>query len=104
MKIIRTEESRESCSEPELIAFDIFLDQPVDENLIKKLSVFGSLTYLSMLKEPFFKVEGDDIFIKGLQGDQLIRYAYTENSGEISSKERNFKNRIDYLKDFLEKM
>ena len=103
MRILDIQPSRESCVEPDWIARDIFLDSPIDERLIRSLGCLGSLVYLSMLKRPFFKVERDDVFLKGIQGDQYFRFACAEDrTGTSADRARRIEKRIELLRELME--
>ncbi len=75
MKVIKKEESSELCTEASWIAYDLFLDEAVNEKLIRKLGNLGSLLYLSGLKEPFYRIENRYHMIKGLEGKNQLRVA-----------------------------
>ncbi len=75
MKIIGKEESRERCAEAGWYAWDLILDQPMDDGFILSLRPLGSFVYLTALSRPFFKIESDYRFIKGLRGDSFFRVA-----------------------------
>ena len=91
MKVIDIIESRERCAEAGWHAYDFLLDEPVSESLIKNLRTFGSLTYLPMLKKPFFKVESHYYIIKGILEDSFFRMAV----------HRDYLEELDRVKDFL---
>ncbi len=82
MKIIDVKESRERCAESGWFAYDYFLEKTVDREFIMSFKTTGSLTYLPMLKKPFFKVESDYVFIKGMEGDDFIRIAVHDKHRE----------------------
>ncbi|MBQ6257746.1 MAG: hypothetical protein IJJ60_14235 [Clostridia bacterium] len=75
MKIIDKIESRERCAEAGWYAWDFILDQPMDDDFILSLRPLGNFVYLQMLSKPFFKIESDYRFIKGLRGDNFFRVA-----------------------------
>ena len=75
MKIIEKTESRERCAEAGWYAWDFILDQPMDDGFILSLRPLGSFVYLQMLSKPFFKIESEYRFIKGLRGDSFFRVA-----------------------------
>lgn len=75
MKVIRKEESRERCAESGWFAWDLILDGPMDQEFILSLKPLGAFSYLPMLKKPFFKVESDYFFLKGVQGNDFLRAA-----------------------------
>lgn len=57
------------------MAFQYYLEHPVSRELIMALRPLGSLVFLDMLAQPFFKVESEHYIIKGLLGDGSIRVA-----------------------------
>ncbi len=57
------------------MAFQYYLEHPVSRELIMALRPLGSLVFLDMLAQPFFKVENEHYMIKGLLGDGSIRVA-----------------------------
>ena len=75
MKIIGRIPSRERCAESGWYAWDLLLEQPMDDAFIRALHPLGSFIYLTMLARPFFKVESRYCFIKGLRGDDFLRVA-----------------------------
>ena len=75
MKIIGRIPSRERCAESGWYAWDLLLEQPMDDAFIRALHPLGSFIYLTMLARPFFKVESTYCFIKGLRGDDFLRVA-----------------------------
>lgn len=75
MRIIDKIPSRERCAESGWYAWDFLLEQPMDDAFIRALRPLGSFVYLTMLARPFFKVESDYYFIKGLRGDDFLRVA-----------------------------
>ncbi|HIW20534.1 MAG TPA: hypothetical protein H9887_00705, partial [Candidatus Dorea intestinavium] len=60
MKVIETIRSKERCTESGWDAYDLVLSKPLDDAFIKALRPLGSLTYLAMLKKPFFKIENNN--------------------------------------------
>lgn len=88
MKIIDRIPSRERCAESGWYAWDILLDAPMDDAFIRALRPLGSFVYLSMLAKPFFKIEADYRFIKGLKGDDFLRVAvHDEHRDELERVE-----------------
>lgn len=82
MKITGYEESRERCAESGWFAYDIFLKEPLTKEDILLFRPFGGLLFLSMLKQPFFKVEQNLFVIKGVQGNDYFRLAMHQNECE----------------------
>ena len=80
MKIRKIEESREKCAEAGWYAYDYFLEEPMEDSFIYALRPLGSFVYLSMLKEPFFKIEGDCFMIKGVRGKDYFRAAVHDSN------------------------
>lgn len=75
MKIIDRIPSRERCAESGWYAWDLLLERPMDDAFIRALRPLGGFVYLTMLARPFFKVEAQYYFIKGLKGDDFLRVA-----------------------------
>lgn len=75
MRITGYEESRERCAESGWFAYDYLLDAPLEKTDILKLRPLGGFVFLSMLSQPFFKVESDYYMIKGIQGADHFRIA-----------------------------
>ncbi|MDD7642772.1 MAG: hypothetical protein PUK75_09925 [bacterium] len=76
MKIIDRRKSLETCTESGWDAFDLLVDEPLTDDMIRRLSAIGgSFIYMSMLKKPFFKVESHYYVVKGLKGDEHFRVA-----------------------------
>lgn len=75
MKITEIRESAETCSEAGWYAYDFYTEESLTDKDIVKMRPLGSFLYLSMLKNPFFKVEGDYFLIKGVRGDSHFRVA-----------------------------
>lgn len=67
--------SPEPCTEAGWQAFQYQLEKPVSRELIMALRPLGSLVFLDMLAQPFFKIENQHYFIKGLLNDGSIRIA-----------------------------
>lgn len=87
MRVLEVISSKERCTESGWDAYDLILDEAMADDFIRGLKPLGSFTYLSMLKKPFFKVENEHIFLKGIKGDQFFRLAvhkdYSQHVGEI---------------------
>ena len=75
MKITDITRSPEPCTEAGWLAFQYHLEQPVSREFVMALRPLGSLVFLDMLAQPFFKVESGHYMIKGLLGDGSIRVA-----------------------------
>jgi hypothetical protein len=75
VKITDITRSPEPCTEAGWMAFQYYLEHPVSRELIMALRPLGSLVFLDMLAQPFFKVENEHYMIKGLLGDGSIRVA-----------------------------
>ena len=75
MKVIAVKESVEPCTESGWSAYDMFLDEKMDKERILKLGTLGGLTYLEMLKQPFYRIEQPYYMINGLEGSNTLRVA-----------------------------
>lgn len=76
MKIIEKRRSLERCTESGWDAVDLILDEPMDDDFIMRFKrIEGSFIYLSMLKNPFFKVENHNYILKGVKGNDFFRVA-----------------------------
>lgn len=75
MKIIEIRDSMEQCNEAGWLAFDFLVEKPLLDEDILKLKPMGNFLYLSMLKAPFFKIDGNYIHIKGIKGNDHFRVA-----------------------------
>ena len=75
MNFVKRVESRERCAEAGWYAFDYLMDEPITPDFIRSLRPLGNFVYLTMLARPFFKIEGDYFFIKGVEGDPFFRVA-----------------------------
>lgn len=76
MKIIDRRPSIEQCTESGWDAIDFMMDEPIDAEFIKDMRVIeGSFLFMSMLRQPFFKIESHNYVIKGVQGDDHFRMA-----------------------------
>ncbi|MDO4307797.1 MAG: hypothetical protein Q4C77_13250 [Eubacteriales bacterium] len=82
MKITGYEESRERCAESGWFAYDILLEEPLTREDIVLFRPLGGFLFLSMLKQPFFKVEQDSFVIKGVQGNAHFRLAMHQDECE----------------------
>ena len=67
--------SPEPCTEAGWLAFQYYLERPVSREFIEALRPLGSLVFLDMLAQPFFKIENEHYMIKGLLNDGSIRVA-----------------------------
>jgi len=84
MKIVGIIDSMEQCNEAGWQAFDFLLEKPLSDEDILKLKPMGSFLYLSMLKAPFFKIDGDYFHISGIKGNDHFRAAvHREHMGFI---------------------
>lgn len=75
MKVIETKESIELCTESGWSAYDLFVDEEIMEQEIRRLGGLGDLTYLGMLSQPFYRVEQQYYMIKGLEHEKKLRVA-----------------------------
>lgn len=92
MTIIDKRKSLETCTESGWDAVDILLDQPMDDEFIRKIgTIGGSFVYMSMLKSPFFKVESHNYVAKGVKGDMHFRLAV----------HRDYMSEVDRIIDYL---
>lgn len=84
MKITRMEESREPCTESGWYAYDIWLDETMEEKQIRMLGGHGDLTYLTGLRQPFYKLNQEYFYIQGIQGEAQLRLAvYREEEEKV---------------------
>lgn len=83
MKVIAVKESVELCTESGWSAYDMFLDGKMDRETILKLGGLGDLTYLEMLKQPFYRIEQTYYMIRGLEGADSLRTAMPDGHEEI---------------------
>lgn len=88
MKVISVRESVELCTESGWSAYDMILDEKMDKETIKKLGALGDLTYLGMLKQPFYRIEQPYYMIKGLEGADRLRTAMLAGHEEILERVR----------------
>jgi len=76
MKIIDRRRSIEKCTESGWDAFDLMVDEPIDAEYVKRMRcIEGSFLFMSMLRQPFFKIESHNYVIKGVTGDDHFRMA-----------------------------
>ncbi len=75
MKVTDKRESIELCTESGWQAYDLVLDGEMDRDTILRLGHLGDLTYLEMLRQPFYRIEQNYYMIKGLQGADRLRVA-----------------------------
>lgn len=94
MKLIDRIESRERCAESGWYAYDYCMDEPLAPEFIRALKPLGNYVYLSMLKKPFFKIEGDYFFIKGVEGNYFFRVAVHDAHKDILEKVEQFIHNI----------
>lgn len=83
MRVISVKESVELCTESGWSAYDMVLDGIMDRETIEKLGKLGDLTYLGMLKQPFYRIEQPYYMIKGLEGADRLRTAMLAGHEEI---------------------
>lgn len=95
MKLIERIESKERCAESGWYAYDYCLDEPMTAEFIRKLKPLGNFVYLSMLKNPFFKIENDYFFIKGVQGNCFFRVAVHDEHRDILERVESFINKLE---------
>lgn len=93
MKVTSVRESIELCTESGWSAYDLALDGKVDKGKIEELGTLGTLTYLGMLQQPFYRIEQPLYMIKGLEGADQLRVAMLAGEEEI----------LDRVKEILEK-
>ena len=92
MIVEAVEKSNERCAEAGWHAYDFFLTKPTAGSFINTLGQLGGLMYMPMLKKPFYKVEGEYFFIKGIEGEKTMRVAVHAGHMEL----------IDFVKAFVE--
>ena len=76
--LVRIKEIRPSvevCNEAGWFAFDFILEEPLSDADILRFRLIGSFLWLSSLKKPFFKSEGDYFHIRGMKGEARFRMA-----------------------------
>lgn len=77
------------CTESGWSAYDMFLDEEMDRETILRLGKLGDLTYLEMLKQPFYRIEREFYLIKGLQGADRLRVSMLDGHEEILERVKN---------------
>lgn len=90
MKIVGKAESKERCAESGWYAYDYLFDEPMKPEFIRALRPLGGFVYLDMLAKPFFKIESDYFFIKGIAGDSHFRLAVHDEHHEKSEEVEEF--------------
>lgn len=75
--------SRERCAESGWYAWDLVVERPMDDAFIRALRPLGAFTCRSMLKRPFFRIESQYRFVKGLLGDDFLRVAVHDGHREL---------------------
>lgn len=96
MKIEKMQESIELCTEAGWYAYDFYLDEPVGKELILAFRGMGELAYLSMLRQPFYRVERQYLMIKGLEGQPQFRAAmYKDEEAQVLKEITEFIARYD---------
>ncbi len=75
MRVTEVRPSEEVCHEAGWFAWDFYLEKPLTEEDIGRFRPLGSFLYLSSLKKPFFKSEGEYFHIKGIRGEDHFRAA-----------------------------
>lgn len=75
MRIREIRSSVEACNEAGWFAFDFILEESLSDADILRFRPLGSFLYLSSLKKPFFKSEGDYFHIKGIKGEFCFQMA-----------------------------
>ncbi len=83
MRVTDRRESIELCTESGWQAYDLILDGQMDRDTILRLGKLGDLTYLEMLKQPFYRIEQNYYMIKGLEGADRLRVAMLGGYEEI---------------------
>jgi hypothetical protein len=84
MKITACRPSPDPCTESGWTAYDYRTSAPLDDAFITSLRPLGNLMYLRSLKKPFFKIESDRFFIKGLRDTNTFRVAIAgDDSAEL---------------------
>ncbi len=90
MKILDCRESAERCAEAGWFAYDLLLERKADREFIMCLRPLGAWTFLTMLKKPFYKVEADHMFLKGILEEPTIRVAVSGDHPEELEAVRAF--------------
>lgn len=75
MKVTDTRESIELCTESGWSAYDVAVDEEINKETVERLGALGDMTYLGMLKQPFYRIEQPYYMIKGLEGERSLRVA-----------------------------
>ena len=83
MKVTGERESLELCTEAGWSAVDLLTDEPVGREVILKLGRLGTLTYLGMLRQPFYRVENRFWLVKGLEGEKTLRVSMAGGEEDI---------------------
>lgn len=83
MRVIEVRESLEPCEEAGWAAYDMILDTGMDRETIVRLGDLGVLTYLGMLKQPFYRIEQPYYMIRGLEGARHLRVSMLRGEEEI---------------------
>ena len=73
MTIAEKQPSLEPCEESGWTAYDYRLSAPLERDDVPKLRALGQLTFLSHLREPFFRVQSAQYTIRGFAGRDLLR-------------------------------
>ena len=76
--LVRIKEIRPSvevCNEAGWFAFEFSFEEPLSDADMLRCRRIGSFLYLSSLKKPFFKSEGDYFHIRGMKGEARFRMA-----------------------------
>ncbi|MFV0362522.1 MAG: hypothetical protein ACK5LL_05455 [Suipraeoptans sp.] len=94
MRVLEVNSSKERCTESGWDAYDVVIESNIDEEFISALRPLGALVYMPMLKKPFFKVESDYFFLKGIVGDNCFRLA----------SHRDYSDKRDYVISFIERL
>ena len=83
MRVIEVRESLEPCEEAGWAAYDMILEGEMDRETIVRLGDLGALTYLGMLKQPFYRVEQPYYMLRGLEGARHLRVSMLRGEEEI---------------------
>ena len=95
MRIREIRPSVEACNEAGWFAFDFMLEEPHSDTDILKFRQMGSFLYLSSLKKPFFKSEGEYFHIKGIKGESHFRAAVHGEHRELLERIRKRLEEMD---------
>lgn len=71
--MIRWERSPEPCAEAGWVGWDGNTEAPLDEAFIRRAAALGRLLYLDNLRQPFFRITGENFFIRGCVGQRTMR-------------------------------